>query len=51
VVADAVESDPKALELVQNFNDRLGRTFEIIFSGAGGFDLLRFPQQLQLATE
>lgn len=48
---DAVENDPKALELVQNFNDRLGRTFEIIFSGAGGFDLLRFPQQLQLVTE
>ena len=45
---DAVENDPKALELVQNFNDRLGRTFEIIFSGAEGFDLLELPKQLQL---
>jgi hypothetical protein len=45
---DAVEDDPKALELVQNFNDRLGRTLEIIFSGADGVDFRRLPAQLEL---
>lgn len=50
---EAVDNDPKALELIQHFNDRLSRTLEIIFSGAGlagaeRFDLLRLPEQLQL---
>ena len=48
---EAVEEDEKALELVQHFNDRLGRTLEIIFSGTEGFDLLRVPMQLQLPAE
>jgi hypothetical protein len=45
---EAVGADPKATELLEHFNERLGRTFEIIFSGANGFDLLKLPTQLQL---
>jgi hypothetical protein len=43
---DAVEADPKANELVQRFNERLSRTFEIIF-GEGGFDLKQLPLRIE----
>lgn len=46
---EAVSGDPKASELLEHFNERLGRTFEIIFSGTSGFELLKLPGQLQLA--
>ena len=45
---EAVSRDPKATELVEHFNERLSRTFEIIFSGTEQFDLLQLPQRLQL---
>ena len=48
--ANAVEQDPKAAELVNRFGERLGRTFEIIFSGAH-VDLKQLPLQLQRALE
>jgi hypothetical protein len=43
---EAVDNDPKALELVQHFGDRLSRTFEIIFSGAG-LGSEKLPRSLQ----
>lgn len=43
---DAVANDPKAVELLERFNERLGRTFEIIFGNGERFDLLQLPQQL-----
>jgi hypothetical protein len=43
---DAVADDPKAVELLERFNERLGRTFEIIFGSGRSFDLLHLPQQL-----
>ncbi len=43
---DAVANDPKAVELIERFNERLGRTFEIIFGEGQRFDLLHVPQQL-----
>jgi hypothetical protein len=43
---DAVANDPKAVELLERFNERLSRTFEIIFGEGRNFDLLQFPQQL-----
>lgn len=46
--AEAVEADPKAAELVERFNERFGRTLEIILSGQR-VDLLHLPEQLQLA--
>jgi hypothetical protein len=42
---EAVEADPKASELVDDFAIRLNRTLEIIFSSAE-FDLRRLPAQL-----
>ena len=46
---EAVSADEKASELLEHFNERLSRTFEIIFSGTERFDLLKLPAQLQLA--
>jgi hypothetical protein len=46
--AEAVDADPKASELVERFNERFGRTLEIILSGQR-LDLLHLPEQLQLA--
>jgi hypothetical protein len=46
--AEAVEADPKAAELVERFNERFGRTLEIILSGQR-VDVLHLPEQLQLA--
>jgi hypothetical protein len=43
---DAVGNDPKAVELLERFNERLSRTFEIIFGEGREFDLLQLPQQL-----
>jgi hypothetical protein len=37
---DAINESPEAQELIQHAADRLGRTFEIIFSGAGAPNLL-----------
>ena len=49
---EAISEDPKAIELLERFNERLGRTFEIIF-GEGGqrFDVLQMPQRLLAKTE
>jgi len=44
---EAVENDPEAARLVENFGARLNRTFEIIFSGGPRFDLLHLPEQLE----
>jgi hypothetical protein len=44
---EAISEDPKAIELVERFNERLGRTFEIIFGSGTDFDLRRLPQQLE----
>ena len=38
---DAIQASPEAQEMIQYAADRLGRTFQIIFSGAGTPDLLR----------
>jgi len=38
---DAINESPEAQEIIQHAADRLGRTFEIIFSGAGAPNLLR----------
>ncbi|HEY5950015.1 MAG TPA: hypothetical protein VIV40_31185 [Kofleriaceae bacterium] len=43
---EAISEDPKAMELLERFNERLSRTFEIIF-GADGFDLMQLPKQLE----
>jgi hypothetical protein len=43
---EAVANDPKAVELLERFNERLGRTFEIIFGNDDSFDLLQLPRQL-----
>jgi hypothetical protein len=43
---DAVANDPKAVELLERFNERLSRTFEIIFGSGGNFDLMQLPQQM-----
>lgn len=47
---DAVQRDPAATALVERFNMRLSRTFEIIFSN-GQFDLRRLLDQLEHAFE
>ena len=43
---DAIGNDPKALALLERFNERLSRTFEIIFGEGREFDLLQLPQQM-----
>jgi hypothetical protein len=43
---EAISEDPKAVELLERFNERLGRTFEIIF-GADSFDLMKLPERLE----
>ena len=43
---EAVSNDPKAIELLENFNERLSRTFEIIFGSGQRFDLLQLPEQM-----
>jgi hypothetical protein len=43
---EAVSDDPKAVELLERFNERLGRTIEIIFGDGGQFDALWLPEQL-----
>jgi hypothetical protein len=43
--AEAVEADPEASALLQHGLDRIGRTFEIIFSGAD-LDFRTLPAQL-----
>ena len=43
---EAVGNDPKAIELLERFNERLSRTFEIIFGGGRRFDMLQLPQQM-----
>jgi hypothetical protein len=47
---DAVESDPAAAALVDRAIDRLGRTFEIIFSGSS-VNLRSLPEQLEHAFD
>lgn len=47
---DAVSEDPKAVELLERFNERLGRTIEIIFGEGRQFDVLRLPEQMTGAT-
>lgn len=44
---NAVENDPAASRLVENFSTRLNRTFEIIFSGSPRLDFVHLPQQLE----
>jgi hypothetical protein len=45
---EAVSEDPEAIALLERFNERLGRTFEIIFGeGAERFDVLQLPKQLE----
>lgn len=44
--ADAVESDPEASALIAHSIERLGRTLEIILSGAK-LDVLHLPSQLE----
>ena len=44
---EAIEEDPNAMELLERFNERLGRTFEIIFGEGRQFDLRDLPQQLE----
>lgn len=46
--AEAVEASPEATELLAEFNERLNRTFEIIFGQSQPIDVLRLPMQLQL---
>ena len=48
---EAISENEKATEMLERFNDRLGRTFEIIFGGGGHFDLLQLPQQMLAATK
>ena len=43
---EAVGNDPKAIELLERFNERLSRTFDIIFGEGQRFDLLQLPQQM-----
>jgi hypothetical protein len=43
---EAVSEDPKSIELLERFNERLGRTFEIIFGSGRQFDMLQLPQQM-----
>ena len=43
---EAISEDPKSVELLERFNERLGRTFEIIF-GADSFDMMKLPQRLE----
>ncbi len=43
---EAISEDPKAMELLERFNERLSRTFEIIF-GADGFDVMKLPEKLE----
>jgi hypothetical protein len=44
---EAIGNDPKAMALLEHFNERLSRTFEIIFGSNSRFDILQLPQQLQ----
>ena len=44
---EAISKDPKATALLQRFNERLSRTFEIIFGSNRDFDMLALPMQLQ----
>mgnify|MGYP001493674844 CR=1 FL=1 len=44
---EAISEDPKAIELLERFNERLGRTFEIIFGNGSDFDLLHMPEPLR----
>jgi hypothetical protein len=44
---EAISEDPEAMELLERFNERLGRTFEIIFGSDQPFDLLRLPRMFQ----
>jgi hypothetical protein len=46
---EAIANDPKAMELLERFNERLGRTFEIIFGGGQELDVLHLPERM-LAT-
>jgi hypothetical protein len=43
---DAVANDPKAVELLERFNERLSRTFEIIFGEGQQLNLLHLPEQM-----
>lgn len=43
---EAIGEDPKAIALLERFNERLGRTFEIIFGSGRHFDVLQLPQLL-----
>jgi len=43
---EAISEDPKAMEMLERFNERLSRTFEIIFGEGRRFDLLQLPQQM-----
>ncbi len=42
----AVEQDPDAAEIVNRAGERLGRTFEIIFSSKDGVDLKTLPEKI-----
>lgn len=44
---EAVERNPEASAMVDRFNKRLNRTFEIIFSGAPSLTFRELPQQLE----
>jgi len=44
---EAVSEDPRAIEVLERFNERLGRTFEIIFGDGSQFDLLTLPNKLE----
>ena len=48
--ADAIEADPEASELLASHIERLGRTLEIILSGAR-LDVLHLPSQLAHAAD
>ena len=48
--ADAVEADPEASRLLAHSMERLGRTLEIILSGAK-LDVLHLPSQLEHAAD
>lgn len=47
---EAVGNDPKAVELLERFNERLGRTIEIIFGEGRQLDVLRLPEQMTGVT-
>jgi hypothetical protein len=48
---DAIESDPESIELLTEFNERLGRTLEIILGDAArDFDLLELPRRLEASV-